>query len=120
MNRSRQQTFGARIKARREHLRLSQQQIADQLGLGRATYAHYETGRSEITALDLERLAQVLTVPISYFFGDDGQDLFREDEVVSAAFRDLEPHVQSGIKAMILEAQRARERSEKTFGKKAE
>ena len=64
-----QRKIGDRIKARRLYLNLSQIDVADSLSISRGQYGHYETGRSEITAAMLGRLAKIFKCDISYFFG---------------------------------------------------
>ncbi len=74
------QMLGERIKARREYLGLTQQEVADALSLNRVTYAQYEQGRNEIAATDLPRLGEVLRVSPSYFLGEIEAAEVQEDE----------------------------------------
>jgi transcriptional regulator with XRE-family HTH domain len=46
-------------KARREK-KLTQQQVADLLGVAKSTYCQYETGASEPNILRLKKLAKIL------------------------------------------------------------
>ena len=51
------------LKARRDELGLSQQAIADQMGITRETYSSYEQGRRIPTVYSLFELERVLGVP---------------------------------------------------------
>lgn len=57
--------LGENIKRRREELKLSQESIADQLGVSRQAVSKWETGQSEPTAGNLIRLAKVLETGLS-------------------------------------------------------
>jgi transcriptional regulator with XRE-family HTH domain len=63
-------TLGARIaQARKEH-GLTQQQLADQLGIPQQTLAHYEVARARIPASMLPTLAQLLTLSLDELIGN--------------------------------------------------
>jgi transcriptional regulator with XRE-family HTH domain len=78
MKRSTQRTqdidchVGARIRERRIMLGLTQQQIADMIGVTYQQAHKYERGINRISAGRLFEIARVLSVPISYLF--DGLD----------------------------------------------
>ena len=59
---------GARIRERRIMLGLSQQQMADMIGVTYQQAHKYERGINRISAGRLYEIAQVLRVPIEYFF----------------------------------------------------
>lgn len=64
---------GGRIRERRVMLGLSQQQMADMIGVTYQQAHKYERGINRISAGRLYEIAQVLHVPVSYFFdGIDG------------------------------------------------
>ena len=66
---------GARVRERRIMLGLTQQQLADLIGVTYQQAHKYERGINRVSAGRLYEIAQVLTVPIGYFFdGLDGQD----------------------------------------------
>lgn len=54
--------LGASIKARRRALRLTQQQLATQLGISRGSLANVETGRQRVLVHQLYKLAEQLNV----------------------------------------------------------
>ncbi len=68
---------GARVKLRRVLLGLSQTQLGDAIGLTFQQVQKYEKGANRISASMLHRIAQVLDVPVSFFFDDmpEGQRL---------------------------------------------
>lgn len=59
---------GARIRQRRLMLGLSQQQLADSVGVTYQQAHKYERGLNRIAAGRLYEISQVLGVPISWFF----------------------------------------------------
>lgn len=61
---------GARIRMRRKILGVSQERLADDLGLTFQQVQKYERGVNRIGASRLFDLSRVLDVPISFFFDD--------------------------------------------------
>lgn len=59
---------GARIRERRTMLGLSQQQLAQMIGVTYQQAHKYERGLNRISAGRLFEIAQVLAVPVSWFF----------------------------------------------------
>ncbi|MEO5373229.1 MAG: helix-turn-helix domain-containing protein [Alphaproteobacteria bacterium] len=59
---------GIRIRERRVMLGLSQQQMADMIGVTYQQAHKYERGINRISAGRLFEIAQVLGVPVNYFF----------------------------------------------------
>ncbi len=59
---------GGRIRERRIMLGLSQQQMADMIGVSYQQTHKYERGINRISAGRLYEIAQVLRVPLRYFF----------------------------------------------------
>ncbi|TVR80150.1 MAG: XRE family transcriptional regulator [Rhodospirillales bacterium] len=72
---------GGRIRERRVMLGLSQQQMADMIGVTYQQAHKYERGINRISAGRLYEIAQVLRVPVSYFF--DGIDSADGEEEMS-------------------------------------
>lgn len=67
---------GARMRERRNMLGLTQQQIADHLGVSLQQTHKYEMGINCITAGRLYLIAQALDVDVNYFF--EGMDTVRD------------------------------------------
>ena len=65
---------GARIRERRIMLGLTQQQLADLIGVTYQQAHKYERGINRVSAGRLFEVAQVLSVPVSYFFDGLEQD----------------------------------------------
>ncbi len=72
---------GARIRERRIMLGLSQQQMADLIGVTYQQAHKYERGINRISAGRLYEIAQVLGVPVSHFF--EGLDTQRATELTA-------------------------------------
>lgn len=72
--------LGARIKALRSAKNLTQEQIAEQIGVSRQKYARIESGTNSVTLDILSKLADVLDVTV----GDITRVL---DEVPIVAYR---------------------------------
>lgn len=77
---------GSQVKIRRKSLRMTQQQLAEVLGLTFQQIQKYERGANRISASKLMLIAETLEAPISFFFdGLDGTGgsptrAFSEDE----------------------------------------
>ena len=72
---------GARIRERRIMLGLSQQQMADLIGVTYQQAHKYERGINRISAGRLYEIAQVLGVPVGYFF--DGLENQRQPDLTA-------------------------------------
>jgi len=73
------QHVGRRLRWRRQELKLSQQELADRLGVTFQQVQKYENGKNRVSAGRLFELAQALETKIAYFY--EGMDS------VSAAIR---------------------------------
>ena len=62
--------LGGRIAQVRKEHGLTQQQLADQLGIPQQTLAHYEVARARIPASMLSTLAQLLTLSLDELIGN--------------------------------------------------
>lgn len=73
---------GARIRMRRLLLGMNQETLANALGLTFQQVQKYEGGANRVSASRLSAMAEILSVPISYFFGDlqpEDADISPED-----------------------------------------
>lgn len=52
--------FNENLRQARLKKRLTQQQVADKLGIAKSTYCQYETGASEPSVLRLKEIAKIL------------------------------------------------------------
>ena len=59
---------GARLRRRREVMALTQSSLADRLGISFQAVQKYEAGENRVSAATLWRIAEILDVPVGYFF----------------------------------------------------
>jgi transcriptional regulator with XRE-family HTH domain len=78
--------MGARLRQAREFLGLSQESVAEALGVPRASISTMESGRRKVSSLELRDLARLYRRPLEWFYGGGAQPA-PEDETVSALFR---------------------------------
>ncbi len=60
-----------RLKAARKECKMTQQQVADLLGIDRSTYAYYELGVSNPSLDNIAALASIFKTDIEWFCGVD-------------------------------------------------
>jgi transcriptional regulator with XRE-family HTH domain len=75
--------LGKRLRQRRRTLGLTQQQIAEAVGVRFQQIQKYECGANRISAARLWLLAKALQAPVSAFFeglGDDTTETSEDDE----------------------------------------
>jgi transcriptional regulator with XRE-family HTH domain len=86
-------SMGARLRQAREYLGLSQESVAEALGVPRASVSAMESGRRKVSSLELRDLARLYKRPLDWFYGSESEPI-AEDETVGALFRatrDLTP-----------------------------
>lgn len=71
------------IKLEREHLKLSQAQVAEVLGIPRAAVSALETGRRRVSSLELKKLGELFGASVDRLLGSEVQ----EDPTAAALFR---------------------------------
>ncbi len=81
---------GNRVRMRRLLLGMNQETLANALGLTFQQVQKYEGGANRVSASRLSAMAEILNVPISYFFGD----LRTDDTEVSPEDQQLRDHLQ--------------------------
>ncbi len=86
---NRASSVGQRIKKAREIMGFSQQELGEKLYKTGAAIGYIERGKRGINVEDLETLAGVLNVPISYFFMDEISDSQRLQQALS----ELQKHI---------------------------
>lgn len=59
---------GMRIRARRKHLEITQEELAAHLGPTFQQVQKYERGKNRVSASKLYETAQALSVPVAHFF----------------------------------------------------
>jgi transcriptional regulator with XRE-family HTH domain len=78
--------MGARLRQAREFLGLSQEAVAEALGIPRASISAMETGRRKVSSLELRDLAHLYKRPLDWFYASETEPI-DEDETVVALFR---------------------------------
>jgi transcriptional regulator with XRE-family HTH domain len=63
--------LGARVASARKTQNITQQQMADRLGIAQQTYAQYETGRARFPASMLPKLAHDLSLTLDELMGQN-------------------------------------------------
>jgi len=77
--------MGARLREAREFLGLSQEVVADALGVPRASVSAMESGRRKVSSLELRDLARLYKRPLEFFYEESRAE--EEDEATTALFR---------------------------------
>jgi len=83
---------GGRVRLRRTLLGMSQDKLAQALGLTFQQVQKYERGANRISASKLYQLSQILDVPLSFFFDDMPSELAAGGEGHAVSGGDHEPY----------------------------
>jgi transcriptional regulator with XRE-family HTH domain len=75
---------GLRLKALRKKCRLSQQEVADRLGITRSTVSAYECNNKSPSLDVLERMAVLYHSSVDYMLGMDNRTSFYIDDLTPA------------------------------------
>ena len=71
--------FNENLRRARLEKKLTQQQVADLLGVAKSTYCQYETGASEPNILRLKKLAKILGINIDTLLGIEPPEQLEND-----------------------------------------
>ena len=63
--------IGERIKKRRIELGISQEKLADALGVTYQQVQRYENGTNRLNVENIQLIADILSLPVSHFFASD-------------------------------------------------
>ena len=66
--------YGEKIKSKRKAMGLSQEDLAEKLGVTRQAVSKWEMDRAQPTMTNLRELARVFSVDMAYFIGDDEKE----------------------------------------------
>jgi transcriptional regulator with XRE-family HTH domain len=95
----RQRIIGALLRQARLELDISQAELAEKVGLSKRRLPQYEHGQKPIPLVELEAMAEVLEVPLTYFLdegvGPMGKQQQREKEW--RQFAELPPDVRAFV-----------------------
>lgn len=81
--------LGQRIRAARERLGLSQEELAVLVSKDQTAISEYENGKRKFYASDLPLFARALKVSLFYLFGDSELSQFDFDEALLTEFHKL-------------------------------
>jgi transcriptional regulator with XRE-family HTH domain len=102
MSLERRKEIASRIRARREYLRLSQQQVATQVGVERSAFAHWEAARVGIDSVVLEQIAKALKVNVAWLYGEEVDTAIAPDDAkMIRRLQSLPPEARAGVVGMI-------------------
>ena len=76
--------YGEKIKAKRKAMGLSQEDLAEKLGVTRQVVSKWETDQAQPTTSNLRELAEVFYVDMAYFIGED--DSKKEPSPLNSTF----------------------------------
>lgn len=80
--------LNTRIRSAREKLHLSQQYVADYLGIGRSAVVDIEKGRRKVSAEELDKLSNLFLVPVEELLhGRSGQT---PNQMFARSFEELD------------------------------
>jgi transcriptional regulator with XRE-family HTH domain len=79
--------IGARLRAAREYLGLSQDLVAQHLDVPRPAISAMERGSRKVSSVELKKLARLYGQPVASFLGDESDPVLEADEVSTALFR---------------------------------
>lgn len=99
---------GRRMRQRRWMLGMTQQQLADQIGVRSPQVQKYETAENRIGASRLWEIATVLEVPVTYFFEGIGAEPADTHEARGEILTDKEAQELVGAYYAVPEDQRRR------------
>lgn len=80
--------IGGKLKTLRKGRKLTQQELADRLGVTRATISNYEVGRRTPHLSELQRFAEFYGVDLSYFGVATKDEIFDLLSRAKAVFKD--------------------------------
>lgn len=92
-------TINERIKNFRNQLHLSQEYVANFLGLNRATYTQMENGKRKITAEDISRLSELFGVTADAILNEN--QMSQPAAVFARSFEKLDENDQAEIMNLI-------------------
>lgn len=69
-NKEERTVLGQRLRASREYLGFSQDEVAKHLGISRTALSNIESGQRKVDALELKQLAAIYQRSIGFFTGD--------------------------------------------------
>lgn len=91
--------LGERLREAREYLALSQEEVAQAVGIPRAAISLIESGQRRVEALELKKFAAIYERPVSYFTGEQEQNPVPEEvEFLARAAAGMSPRDREELK----------------------
>lgn len=66
--------IGNKVKKKRREIGISQEELAEKLGVTYQQVQRYENGMNKMNVESIQVIADTLDMPVSYFFGDSRKD----------------------------------------------
>lgn len=66
--------IGNEVKKKRREIGISQEELAEKLGVTYQQVQRYENGMNKMNVESIQVIADTLDMPVSYFFGDSRKD----------------------------------------------
>lgn len=73
--------LGKKLREAREYLDLSQEEVANEVGIARAAISLIESGQRRVTALELKKFASIYKRPTSYFTEEEPSEGLESKEI---------------------------------------
>ncbi len=73
--------IGEAIKRRRKELGISQERLAEILDVSYQQVQRYENGSNRLNVENIQVIAEVLSVPVNYFFRKEGMPFLADDHL---------------------------------------
>lgn len=93
--------FGSKIRVFRLQAGLTQEKLAEELGITFQQVQKYESGATKVNLVKLQQIAEVLNIPVSAFFEDSFPTICQHNDSelkLLKAFRDIkETHLQTSV-----------------------
>lgn len=70
--------IGEKVKKKRRELGISQEELAERLGVTYQQVQRYENGMNKLNVENIQVIADALDTPVSYFFGNGRKDIVSE------------------------------------------
>lgn len=94
-------SIGELIRIRREQLNMTQEQLAEKIEKDVTTVSAYERGKAKLNSDKLVVLADVLKVPVGYFFGEVSGKSSNDEKELLITFRSMDRDMQKRALAVI-------------------
>lgn len=81
--------FNDRLKEARLFRKMTQEQIANQIGVAKSTFTGYEKGNSEPNMLTITKIMEVLKIDANFLFQDEMHELKNSNQTTPEEFENI-------------------------------